>query len=85
LGTEADAFLTTLFDDSKGVEFNETGINNWIREAITASGIDNKVAYTILYRLFLESDRGPRLASLLAAMDRVEVFSILEKAIEMLE
>mgnify|MGYP001200256481 CR=1 FL=1 len=78
-------FLNQLFENSGRIDFNEAGISAWVREAITSSAIDHKSAYSILYRLFLGADDGPRLASLLSALDPTEVFSILEKAIEMLD
>ncbi|MDP7202985.1 MAG: lysine--tRNA ligase [Candidatus Poseidoniaceae archaeon] len=81
---ETGAFLNRLFESSGQIDFTETGIASWVREAIASSAIDNNNAYSTLYRLFLDADEGPRLASLLSAMDQIEVFSILEKAIEML-
>jgi lysyl-tRNA synthetase class 1 len=62
-------------------DFNETDLQNEIFNAARAEGLEVGKAFAVVYRIILGSERGPRLAPLLMALDREWVLRRLRSAL----
>tara|TARA_B100001750_G_scaffold246414_1_gene268642 strand:- start:591 stop:2315 length:1725 start_codon:yes stop_codon:yes gene_type:complete len=61
-------------------EWNRSNINDLICELAKASNLPLRDVFEMLYWIFLNQGHGPKLASLLAEMDKEDVVNLLRKA-----
>ncbi len=74
-------FVTSVANLVEG-NLSETDLQNRIFESARALGIETGKAFSVLYRILIGSERGPRLAPLLLALDRDWVVKRLKSTIE---
>jgi len=77
LTDEHGAFLSSLSGALSECDWDEVSIGACIKRVASEVGIGNRDAYIALYWVLLGRDYGPRIASLLAEMDRSELVESL--------
>jgi lysyl-tRNA synthetase class 1 len=79
-GKDERAFAASLIELLKK-DLNEADLQNEIFNAARAEGLEVGKAFAVIYRITLGSERGPRLAPLLMALDREWVLKRLRSAL----
>ena len=77
LDAEQVSFVSTLARALGGCEWNDSGIGESIKQAASEAGIDNRTAYIALYWVMLGRDYGPRVASIMAEMEKESLIGLL--------
>ena len=77
LDADQISFVSTLARSLGGCEWNDSGISESIKQAASETGIDNRTAYIALYWVMLGRDYGPRVASIMAEMERESLIGLL--------
>ncbi len=79
--TDAEkTFLKTLTSKFADVKWQAEDIGLYISETGKASEVGTKGAFKVLYTIFINKERGPRLGNFLASMDRDFVLKRVEEA-----
>jgi len=81
LDTDSIPYLSKLRDALSGCEWEEVEINNQICNEAKKVELRLSDAFTMLYWLVLNQQRGPKLASIMQQMDRNDVVDLLKSAI----
>tara|TARA_Y100000994_G_scaffold19610_2_gene14381 strand:+ start:47240 stop:48817 length:1578 start_codon:yes stop_codon:yes gene_type:complete len=75
-------FLEMLYDRLERIDWNETEINQSIRDSSTNIGINRRDAYIALYLLILGTDYGPRIASIMNEIGKESTLNIFSKSFQ---
>ena len=75
-------FLEILYDRLERIDWNETEINQSIRDSSTNIDINRRDAYIALYLLILGTDYGPRIASIMNEIGKESTLNILSKSFQ---
>jgi lysyl-tRNA synthetase class I len=76
LSTEQNSFLSEFQKRIIDYEWNESSINECIRESAAAVEIGMRQAYMALYWTILGKYFGPRIAALMSEIDKDEIMAI---------
>ena len=71
-------FINELSMNLNNCEWSIEGVNNSIRESATKIELHLREAFKLLYKIFLGKERGPKLATILAELERKDVTSYLD-------
>ena len=71
-----------LYDRLERIDWNETEINQSIRDSSTNIGINRRDAYIALYLLILGTDYGPRIASIMNEIGKESTLNIFSKSFQ---
>jgi len=73
-----DVYLKTLSEALQTCEWEVDAIAAIIPNCIKAAGLEVKTAYFTLYQAILGRDKGPRLAPIMAEVNRERILSLLK-------
>ena len=84
--TEEEAvILRALFKELSNCEWNQKGITAAIPRCVETLGVSHKwIAYKVAYLCLMGIEKGPRLAPILAEMNRVEIIQLLNECIQVI-
>jgi lysyl-tRNA synthetase class 1 len=78
---EQRRFLSSLLIKLENCPWNESQISQLIRETATESEISPREGYMALYLLIIGRDYGPRIASIIVELGKVETIKIFSKSL----
>ena len=73
--------LKLLIDELKTCEWNKEDIGNVIPNSAKSIDLSPRIAYFVAYKSLMGRPRGPRLAPILAEMEREKIIKILEQCL----
>jgi len=84
--TEEEAIiLRALFKELSNCEWNQKEITAAIPKCVATLGVSHKwIAYKVAYLCLMGIEKGPRLAPILAEMDRVEILQLLDDCVQVI-
>jgi len=84
--TEEEAIiLRALFKELSNCEWNQKEITAAIPKCVETLGVSHKwIAYKVAYLCLMGIEKGPRLAPILAEMDRVEILQLLDDCVQVI-
>ena len=78
---EQRRFLSSLLIKLENCPWNESQISQLIRETATELEISPREGYMALYLLIIGRDYGPRIASIIVELGKVETIKIFSKSL----
>ena len=80
-GQEEVKVLKLLIDELKTCEWNKEDIGNVIPNSAKSIDLSPRIAYFVAYKSLMGRPRGPRLAPILAEIEREKIIKILEQCL----